>query len=96
MVDVYLNQKFIGTVENGKIFVDNFRNERRKGKIPEFLNISYNDKYNEIYMDSSKGRARRPLIIVKDGKSLVTNEHIDKLKNNKFTWNDLVDSGVIE
>jgi len=96
MVDVYLNQKFIGTVEDSKSFVENFKKDRRKGVIPKSLNIGFNVKQNEVFIDGVSGRSRRPLILVKDGKSLLTDEHLEKLKKNEIVWDDLVEKGIIE
>ena len=72
------------------------RDERRKGAITEKLNVFYNEKANEIQLESSKGRARRPLIIVKDGVPLLTEKHIKQLEKNEISWSDLVKQGVIE
>jgi len=96
MVDVFLSQKFVGTVENGKNFVSSFKNERRKGVIPKSSNIGYNTIYNEIYIEGINGRARRPVILVKDGKSILGNDDLDKLKKGEIEWVDLVEKGVIE
>ncbi|MEK6807890.1 MAG: DNA-directed RNA polymerase subunit B, partial [Nanoarchaeota archaeon] len=39
---------------------------------------------------------RRPLVVLKDGKSALTPELVQKLKNNELKWSDLVKQGVIE
>jgi len=96
MVDVYLNEKYIGKTENADEFVNLVRERRRAGKLPLNLNILYEKEFNEIYLESSFGRARRPLIVVKDGKSLLTKEHVDKLITNELSWDQLVKIGVIE
>ena len=67
MTDLYLDDIFIGTVEKPKDFVNNIKAERRNGKLPSTLNINYNENFNEIYIELSKGRARRPVIVVEDG-----------------------------
>jgi DNA-directed RNA polymerase subunit B' len=95
MAEIYLDEKYIGDVDSPKEFVKKIRSERRKGNFPNSMNVYYNMDYNEIIMDSGKGRARRPLIIVANGKSLLTEKHIDKL-GKEFTWDDLVKEGVIE
>ena len=96
MADVYLDEKFIGTVQDGKDFYKNFIMERRKGKISRETNIRYYEKFDEVYIESSKGRARRPLIVVSDGVPLITEKHIAQLKKGEITWDDLVAQGVIE
>ncbi len=96
MTDVYLNEKFIGKIDNADEFIKNIREERRKGKLPSALNISYNKIYNEVYVEISRERAVRPLIIVENGKSRLTNETLKDLDENKLSWKDLINKGIIE
>lgn len=96
MVDVYIDEKFIGTVDNAKDFVAAIREERRKGKLPSCLNIEYDKEFNEVYIHLSTGRARRPLIVVENGAPKLTPEMIAKLEKNELTFKDLVEKGVIE
>lgn len=96
MSDVYLNEKFLGTVENSAEFISKIKEERRKNRISMILNIYHDKKTDEIYMDTSKGRPRRPLIIVENGKSRLTDEHIKRLEQNQMKWQDLISEGIIE
>ena len=74
MTDVYLDEKFIGKIDNADEFIKNIREERRRGKLPSALNISYNKIFKEVYVEISRERAVRPLIIVENGNSKLTNE----------------------
>ena len=76
MADVYINSNFVGTVEDITHFVDNVKDLRRKGSLPEETNIYYDEKANEVKIMCDEGRARRPLIIVKEGRSLLTPGHL--------------------
>ena len=96
MAEVYLNSKFVGTVDNPIEFVQKIREERRRGSISEKLNVYYKEQSNEVQLESSKGRSRRPLIIVKDGVPLLTEKHIKQLEKNEISWSDLVKQGIIE
>ena len=96
MSEAYLNGKFIGTVENPDEFVNKVRDGRIKGAVSGNLNIYYDKTAGNIQMNDDKGRLRRPLIIVKDGQSLLTENHIKKLQNNEILFSDLVKQGVIE
>lgn len=96
MSEVYLNGKFVGDVKNASEFVNNIIDERRKGKLTNNLNVFYDDKNDEAYIECSKGRVRRPLVIVKDGKQLLTEKHIEQLEKNEIKWSDLVQQGIIE
>ena len=96
MAEVYLNSKFLGLIDNPIEFVSRIREERRKGSIADSLNVYYNEKADEVQLESSKGRARRPLIIVKDGVPLLTERHVKQLEKNEISWSDLIKQGVIE
>ena len=96
MVDVYLDEKFIGTVADKDTFLNEFKVKRRKGELPDSINLNYNKEFDEIFIDSKKGRCRRPLIIVEKGISKLDKEKIDLIKEGNLKWNDLVDQGIIE
>ena len=96
MTEVYLNGKYVGTVDHMQDFVKHVISDRRKGSLDRNLNIRYQEGVDEIYIESGKGRVRRPLIVVQDGQSLLTEKHIQQLEKGEITWNDLVDQGVIE
>jgi len=96
MAEVYLNSKFIGTIDNPLEFTNRIREERRKTNLHPNINVVYAENSDNVYIESSRGRARRPLIIVKDGKPLLTEEHIRKLEKNELSWNDLVQQGIVE
>ena len=96
MTDVYLDEKFIGKIDNADEFIKNIREERRRGKLPSALNISYNKIFKEVYVEISRERAVRPLIIVENGNSKLTNEILKELDENKLNCKDLISRGVIE
>jgi DNA-directed RNA polymerase beta subunit len=39
---------------------------------------------------------RRPLLIIKDGKPLINERHVQQLQKRELTWTDLVKQGIIE
>ncbi|MDD4877589.1 MAG: DNA-directed RNA polymerase subunit B [Candidatus Nanoarchaeia archaeon] len=96
MVDVYIDEKFIGTVDSAKDFVKSVKAERRAGKLPYAVNISYDPDFNEVVINTITGRARRPLIVVENGEPRLKEEHLKKLRANELTWDGLVKEGVIE
>ncbi|MBS3113160.1 DNA-directed RNA polymerase subunit B [Candidatus Woesearchaeota archaeon] len=96
ITEVYLNYKYIGDTNTPEEFAENIISERRKGNISKETNVCYEKETNRILIDSSKGRARRPLIIVKDGKSLITDNHVKQLEKGELNWNDLIEQGLIE
>ena len=96
MAEVYLNSKFIGTCDNPLEFVKQFIEDRRKNAIPGNANIHFDPDTDEIFIENMRGRVRRPLIVVKGGKPLLTERHLVQLEKNELSWNDLVKQGIIE
>jgi len=96
MTETYLNSKYTGTVDDANSFVSGVREERRAGNITSNLNIYHNEKADEVYIETCKGRARRPLIVVKEGQPLLTEKHLKQLEKNEISWSDLIKQGVIE
>ena len=96
MADVYLNSRFIGTIEDIKSYVEDVKDLRRKGTLPEGVNVHYDLDAQEVHLFADEGRARRPLIIVREGKPLLTEKHIKQLQDNELSWADLLRQGVIE
>lgn len=96
MADVYMNSRYIGVVENIHSFVEDVKDLRRKGSLPEDVNIFADEKSREVHIFTDEGRARRPLIVVRDGKSLLTDKQLQQLAQGELSWHDLVRQGVIE
>lgn len=93
---IYINGKLIGSCEEPEEFVQEIRKKRRSGEISEETNITYYNDTNEIYIFNDPGRARRPLIIVNDGQSMLEDEILSKLKQGEMEWKDLLNDGIIE
>ncbi|MCC7552597.1 DNA-directed RNA polymerase subunit B [Candidatus Micrarchaeota archaeon] len=93
---VYVNGRLIGFHDSPKEMYKNLVERRRRKEINSQINFSYNDKIDAFYINTDRGRARRPYIIVKDGKSLYTKELQEKVKKGETTWWDLINIGVIE
>lgn len=96
MSEIYLNGIYIGDVENANEFIHQVVNERRKGILTSNLNYKFNEKQDAVYLETSHGRVRRPLLVVKDGKILLTDAHVKQLQRNEMTWKDLIDQGIVE
>jgi len=96
MIDVFMDGKFIGTTEIPEKIVDTIKEQRRNGKISEQVNVVYLKHLELVEILTDSGRARRPLIVVENGKPKLTKDHIEKIKENKMTWSDLINEGVIE
>ncbi len=93
---IYINGELLGYCENPAEFTQEMREKRRNGEISYEMNITYYEDNEEIYIFNDPGRARRPLIIVKDGVPLLREEHLNKVANGKLKWDDLINKGLVE
>ena len=93
---IYINGELLGSCKNPAEFTQEMREKRRNGEISHEMNITYYEDNNEIYIFNDPGRARRPLIIVKDGQPLLKEDHLNKIANGKLKWDDLINNGLIE
>ncbi|RMD67104.1 DNA-directed RNA polymerase subunit B'' [Candidatus Pacearchaeota archaeon] len=94
--EVFLDGKYLGVVENAHEFVNKLREARRRGELNEELGIRFDDTLEQVIISTAVGRVLRALIVVKDGKSLLTEEHLEMLEQGKLSWKELVEQGVIE
>ena len=96
MTDVFIDYKFLGTVDSGQNFVKKLIGERREGKIDHNVNVLFDEGTDSVFVEIARGRSVRPLIIVKNGKPLFTDEHVAKLGKGEVLWVDLLKEGIIE
>jgi DNA-directed RNA polymerase subunit B' len=96
MTEVFFNGVIIGTVKEPEAFVDNLIKLRRKNELTNTLNVHYDERSDSLEVLTEAGRTRRPLIIVEEGKSKLTNEIVEKVKTGMIKWNDLVTMGIVE
>ena len=96
MARVFVDGALFGKVDDAEGFTRNFRQMRRNGQIPTEVNISYKDYSNEIVINTDRGRARRPLIVVENGVPAVTDEDIEKVRSGEYEFMTLVQQGKIE
>ena len=94
--DIFFNGRFIGFALKSEEFVQNIREARRKGEFPPELSVRSLSEAGAIIISTEIGRVLRPLIIVKNGASMLKDEHLVLLEEGKINWSDLVKEGVIE
>lgn len=93
---IYINGELLGYCDDPVNFTQEMREKRRNGEISYEMNITYYEDNDEIYIFNDPGRARRPLIIVKEGMPLLKEDHLNKVANGKLKWDDLINNGLIE
>ncbi len=96
MTEVFVDHKYAGTVKDPQDFIERIRSERRMGKLPAGVNVLYNKDTDAVTVETCAGRVVRPLLVVKDGKVLLTPRHVEQLQKNELSWTDLVKQGIIE
>ena len=96
MADVYMGGKYVGTIEDPLKFVSDLKEQRRSGRLSENVNFYYDETAREVHVEPYRGRLRRPLIVVKNGIPILTEEYLARLERNELKWSDLVKKGIIE
>ena len=98
---IFVDGKLIGFHKNGQELTRTLRSLRRNSKIHPHVGISIYEPEQEgatgrLYVNCNAGRVLRPLIIIDNDKSLLTEEFIDKISKKLISWNDLIRMGIIE
>jgi len=94
--DIFYNGRYMGSVENGESFAKDLRNKRRQNELPVQLSIRYDKQLDTVLISTEIGRALRPIVIVENGQSKLTEDILDEIKDGKLIWNNLIERGVIE
>lgn len=94
--DVFLNGRFIGSVEDPKTFAKEVRAQRRSGNLPPELSVRSENEAGSVIISTEVGRVLRPLIIVENGVSKMKDEHLLAIEQDTMKWSDLVKEGIIE
>ena len=93
---VFVDGALIGLVDDPRDLVGRMREMRRHGEISSEVNVSYKAFNNDVIIHTDRGRARRPLIVVKGGVSQVDDDDIERLRNSEINFEDVVRKGAIE
>ncbi|MEM7816102.1 MAG: DNA-directed RNA polymerase subunit B [Candidatus Aenigmatarchaeota archaeon] len=94
--DVYFNGSFIMETRNAPELVESIKRKRRMNLISNQVNVSYYPQLQEVRINTTHGRVRRPLIIVENGKPKITEQILEKIKEGKIDWNYLIQHGIVE
>ena len=94
--DVFFNGRFMGIANNPLEIAYKLKEIRRKGELPIELSIRHSKTFDSIILSTEVGRVMRPLIIIENGMSRLTDEHLRLLKEDILKWDDLLKNGIIE
>ena len=93
---VFLNGAVVGATRRPRRLIRTVQLIRRSGRLPEFVSVYISEEHRAVYVASDAGRLTRPLIIVENGISKVTEEHIQLLLKKEYNFADFVRRGLIE
>jgi DNA-directed RNA polymerase subunit B' len=93
---VYVNGRLIGFHKDGKALAQKIRETRRNNMLDMQVNVRFKHPTNELFINTDKGRGRRPYIVIKDGKSTLTPEIKKRITNNQLSWGHLIKMGIVE
>ncbi len=95
-ITIFINGEIAGRTQKPQELVNKLKGKRRAGGIDPQISVIYNSDFNEVHINTDAGRLQRPLIVVENGKSLLTDGHIEKIETGEMTWHDLIKHGIIE
>jgi len=98
---IFMDGRFLGYVDDGERLAKAFRKLRREGQINPSASILFVSPINELgyprlYISLSSGRVLRPLIVVENGRPLLTPDAIEKVSTGQQSWRELVELGIVE
>jgi DNA-directed RNA polymerase subunit B' len=93
---IFVDGALIGLDDDAKALVASIRSMRRQGAISSEVNVSHKEYNGDVVILTDRGRARRPLIVLKNGTPLITTEDLAKLAKKEVDMNSFVQRGLIE
>ena len=99
---IFVDGRLIGYHKDGIELSESLRDLRRNSKIHPHIGVSFHtsdehdDATRRMYVNCNAGRVLRPLIIIKDGKALLTSDLLDKISKKLLSWTDLLRMSVLE
>ena len=92
---VFINGTWVGTTDEPIELFSSLKEHKYKGIINIYTSIVFDYKANELRVCNDAGRVTRPVLRVKEGNILLSNNIIDAVKNKSLTWDDLLIKGKI-
>ena len=93
---VFVDGALVGLVDDPKVLVNGIRAMRRKGEVASEVNVSHKEYNGDVVILTDQGRARRPLIVLKNGEPLITDADLQKLARKEIDMFWFVQRGMIE
>uniref|UniRef100_A0A5B7ANF1 DNA-directed RNA polymerase subunit beta n=1 Tax=Davidia involucrata TaxID=16924 RepID=A0A5B7ANF1_DAVIN len=87
---IFLDGDWVGICEDSFSFVAELRSKRRRKEVPHQVEIKRDEQNGEVRIFSDAGRILRPLLVVENLRK------IKALKSGDYTFQSLLDNGIIE
>lgn len=95
-VKVFINGAWIGITSIAMKLYEAFKEKKCRGIINIYTSVVFDYRAKEIRICNDAGRITRPLLRIKDGKTLITDEIMKRIDNNELYWDDLVNNCKID
>jgi DNA-directed RNA polymerase II subunit RPB2 len=95
-VKVFINGAWVGITDTPMELYLDLKEKKYGGIINIYTSIVFDCKYLEIRICNDGGRLTRPVLRVKDGRALITNEIIQRIVDKDLAWNDLLTNCKLE
>jgi len=99
---IFVNGDLIGIHKEPENLTEEMKRMRRNATLaipPEKsqeINVRFDKHTNEIFINCDEGRIRRPLLVVENGKMLLSEKNIEELNLGRIDFRSLLQRGVIE
>jgi len=93
---IEVNGKIIGFTDKPEKVLNKIKKLRRAGKLNPDINIAAFEDNQEIHIFCDKGRVQRPVVVVENGKALVTKKEAEQLMKGELEIEKLIADGKAE
>ena len=89
-VKVFINGAWVGITKEPVELYKSLKEKKYKGIINIYTSIIFNYKTKEIIICNDAGRLIRPVLKIRNNKTLLTRDILNKLKTKELHWDDLL------
>ncbi len=94
---VYLNGDLVGYHDDPEGLTNRIREERRKGRISDEVNVRWDPGTREVIVNCDRGRIRRPpLLVLRNGNTVIDSTMLKRLETGEYSIKDITRKGALE
>ena len=95
-VKVFINGTWVGITDTPQELFLTLKDKKYKGIINIYTSIVFDYKMKEIRICNDGGRLTRPLLRVKNGNILITQNILNRLTTAELSWDNLLTSNILD